>query len=236
MGTVSAHTPDKRAYMEELLLNDPSMSINSVAREVNARFRGQGVHTGEIARIRRMILERIGAGHEKRPVRAQVEYQEQQEETQQEPFNPPRLVTKEDGVEEKMTAVKKDTGTAEERRRWFETWALDNPDATVDAARSAIQEHFGGVGIGTSYIVEIMQIARRAHVDRMREAAGLPLLPTPEAVKFEKVPAKAPAPADALMSNGAMIEEMVKFARLLGVKKLELRADGKYDIEMAVVF
>lgn len=84
-----------------------------------------------------------------------------------------------------VTATTFAASTPEERRTWLFAWADANPEATISAARMALEEHFGCT-IGNKDISSIMREARKKMKDiytRSRPpgppAPGLALAPAP---------------------------------------------------------
>jgi hypothetical protein len=201
---------DVERYALEILLENPSLSIDSVVRQVDHAYH-IGIAKEKIARLRRKVQDMIGRGHGGPQERLAPP------EHEPEPFNPPRLVPK---MEEEPAMVEAEqqqaASTPEERRSWFSTWALDHPDSTVEAARRALSERFG-MAIGTKAIVEILGDARRIHAENTNPSASTDT-PTAKVMQTTNNPA-------------VDIRELVACAKRLGIRKLEIH-DDNYVIEM----
>ncbi len=160
---------DAETFAMNILLENPSLSIDSVIREVNHSYR-IGIAKEKVTRLRRRVQEMIGRGHGGGAPTPREE---------PEPFNPPRLVIPK---EEPMEVAHKSTSTPEERRSWFSDWALDNPGSTVEAARRALNERYG-LAIGTKSITDILGEARKIHADSKPQDPPAPIpVPAPLSV------------------------------------------------------
>lgn len=188
-------------FVKNLLLEDPSLSIEKLQKEVGNRYPDL---TGEnIKEIRNKVKNLVQKGHGWVSV------------TDIGPFNPPRIAPKKAPME---TAKKDRESTPEERRRWFETWALDHPDVTVDTARKAISEQFG-IAIGTKAIVDILDYVRGLH----RESRAMDKTIAASSNR-DKTPMEP-------VGSGNPIKDLVEMARKLGVKRLEIKGIN-FSIEM----
>lgn len=218
-----AKEADVERYAMDVLLENPSRSIDSVIKEVNRAYHS-GIAKEKVVRLRRKVQELIGRGMGVEPERHRPEPEPEP------PFNPPRLVAKqEEPKEEPMEAAVETTNehpssSPEERRKWFSDWALDNPGVTVETARRAISDRFG-MAIGTKAIIEILGEARQIHADMAN--------PKPADRRVDVVLARdmakegvAPTPTENPIRN------LVELAKQLGIKKLEIHNDNTYTVEL----
>jgi len=105
------------------------------------------------------------------------------------------------------------TPSKEEKSRFLSDWAMAHPLATIRQARAALYDKFG-ITMGTSHISETLRIARQIHEESRGTTTSTK---TPDVVDAPKTPA------------GILL--LVRTMRALGLKKVEILADGTFTYE-----
>lgn len=116
------------------------------------------------------------------------------------------------------------SSTTQERKQFLETWALNNPLATIEAARDALKAEFDGVAMGTKIISDTLREARRlyeADFKAKHQAQVPPSLPTPVA------PA-APTSVSPIQQQVAFWSQQMQ---ALGIRLIEVKDDGGVRVE-----
>jgi len=117
----------------------------------------------------------------------------------------------------------KEEGSPLERRQWLAQWATKQPQASIDTAREALQQHFG-MAIGTDRISEILKEARRRFEVDQHGAGKRPAMPDVPDVSTPSGPQSTPsalvAAVGALRASG------------LTPKAFLVGADGSVRIEV----
>lgn len=196
----------------ELFLENPSLSIDSAARELARRCR-YGLNKDRLSAIRRSVQSSV-------TVAPPTEAVQPKRWVAREPFNPPKIkeVAVETTAEEVAAAgsskpISAPPSTRNDRVSFLNEWVEKNPLATVEAARKAVLERFG-ISLGTTYIAETLRVARHIY----EEDRG------PESV----------APRRGLRQEDIVrdIHDLVRAMKRLGVKSISIENDGNFHAEV----
>lgn len=104
--------------------------------------------------------------------------------------------------------------TLDERKRFINDWALENPFRSVAQARKALLDRFGTAG-STTYIASVLKSARDLHDGKVDGQKPVP--------KLEPVPrAPTPAPINTSPDGYTDVVTIVRALRKLGVRRLDI--------------
>ncbi len=206
---------DAEELAKKLFLDDPDMSIDEAAREVD-RHCQRSLGKDALSRVRREVRERINSkmGSQSFPAPAPVK-----------PgfVNRPRLAepkAQEAKVEANMAGGRRPMVDTVEKKKWFNDWAFSNPWSTIKEARASITTQFGE-GLGTDYIAETLKTARHLVVEQ-RKDNELKSIPLPT-VLATALPSEKPL--------REVIREVAVMMRAAGVKSIKINPDGSVDFE-----
>lgn len=105
------------------------------------------------------------------------------------------------------------TPTKEEKSRFLSDWALQHPLATIREARAALMRQFG-ITMGTTFISETLRIARQVHEEGAQK----------EREVVHPVQEEGPRTPQGILM-------LVRTMRALGLRKVEILADGTFTYE-----
>lgn len=191
---------DAADFARGLFLGDPQLGIDDVARMVNDNCR-RGLIKRVIAEIRREVRQ-----------------------------SKPTESTTMAAVEKLQNAAKhvpagasaEARATKDARVQFLETWALENPLATIEQARQTVREKFG-ISLGTKLISDTLRMAKQLWEAQRREALE----------KHE--PMKPPAPiaeaAQEVPNGQQQAIQLAQTMRAAGIRLLEILDDGRVRVE-----
>lgn len=117
---------------------------------------------------------------------------------------------------------RKGESTTEERRRWCDLYAIDNPRASLDTVRAAMIEAFGEA-VGSDYIQASLRTARELHDEAHRH--DLPVIGSPKLLQAAMVSRDAAVSSilDALKRNAFAVGAVIVGSD--GSTRIELKED-----------
>lgn len=113
-----------------------------------------------------------------------------------------------------------------DRLAFLESWALENPLATIEQAREALREKFNGVAMGTKVISDTLRMSRQIWETQRKDS-------------FEKKPAAetnpvAPKLAEVVPATiQQQIAAMAATMKSAGISLLEITPEGRVRVEFA---
>lgn len=246
--SLKATTPNV-VEAEQLLLNDPTLSIDELARALNKM--GKGLHKSVLTTVRQEVRRRLNAaasGAEarvfgaptgkkwERPIDAKPEVEFKTKVVrptppipklpplpQPEPFNPPRLAVAPEAVVPTPEEKPAEGGSTDERKRWLDDWLLEHAEeASTVKAREALKAQFG-MALQNNYISGRVAIAKSLAPPKPTVEAKSPGPGPVEEVKTTPAPTGSPEP-----TIGAAIQMLKR----LGVKRVEITPNGHYRVEL----
>jgi hypothetical protein len=129
--------------------------------------------------------------------------------------------------------------TTADKIEWLTAWLGENPYATFDNAKKAIQEHFGDM-LGTGHLQKTVKNFRVQNPPR------IPYADTNGKARPPQEPIKAGSPAEELikemqamlaLSDGQIpVKEVVSLCKVamekLGITAIRINSDGKMTVEL----
>lgn len=210
-------------YARDLFAADPQMHIDEAARRVNENCR-RGLVKTVLSDIRRSVRQE-----------------------QPDPAKPASQVTIM-AARNLQSAARKNAphpsssesrAQKHERVKFVESWALDNPLATIEDAREALRQKFG-IAVGTSIIANSLRMAKQLWESQRLEAAAkhTPMVPPPTPEPAAPVEAPAPVPVAAVaVAPTEQTERLTRIAQSMmaeGVRLVEILPDNRVRVEFKV--
>lgn len=208
-------------FARKLFFENPSLSIDEAARVINENC-PRGLIKNTISEIRRSVRHQIHAGATKT---AHIEAPKSQPK-QVEPFNPPRL----SAVPKEVEPIKADKNL---RSAFLNSWAEQNPHATINQAREALYKRFG-MAMGTSYIADTLRLARECYENAQKEKGVEPAIPTihspvePIAPKEQDPRSQQETPV--IQANGLDLQKIARSLSEAGVRSITIKEDGTLEV------
>jgi hypothetical protein len=116
--------------------------------------------------------------------------------------------------------------TKDQRQQYLNEFAAQNPFATIEQAREALKERFGGVAVGTQAISDALREARRMfEAEHKARSTPNPIPPVPIQ---DRPPSGTP-----LQSVQREIAGWVESMKRSGVKLVAVNEDGSVRVEFA---
>lgn len=209
-----SHSVD--AEIKGLFLENPNLSVDTVARALATKYRHRGPNKGQISRIRHEV--RIALTAAQTPTAPPMLRHERKLEVVpapavevEVPFNGIRWGEEEVATPSEQMKTPMESfpeSTRRERIGYLEEYVLANPNSTISAARSALKERFGQA-VGTKAICDALAAVR----DYARE---------PEAQLSLVLPRPSPS---------MTIDTLVKAMRELGLKQIRITPEGKWEAQ-----
>jgi hypothetical protein len=115
--------------------------------------------------------------------------------------------------------------TKVDRLRYLESWAMENPLATIEAARDTVRQKYG-ISLGTKIISDTLRNAKALWEAQRRDAVerNVPMAP-PSAPRL----VEAPAPVESIGQHIARIASELKAS---GIRLVEVLPDGNVRVEL----